>query len=674
MQKWAVWGISFFLLVATYAVYSQVLGHPFLDYDDSIYVTNNDIVRRGLTAEGWRWAWTTLYFENWHPLTWLSHMLDCQLFRPASGPASAAASAAATWHHLVNLLFHLANTLLLFHVLRRMTGATWRPALVAALFALHPLHVESVAWVAERKDVLSVFFGLLAVGAYGRYVEKPRAVWYGLLLAAFVLSLLAKSMLVTLPAVLLLLDYWPLRRFPGRAGAPGAEGAARPPTPVRRLLLEKAPLAAVSAAFCVVQPRWPSPDATAVTLEPQPARRSAGQRPDRLRRLFGGKTVWPSDLAVFYPHAGANWSWSVVLASGLLLAALSALAVALRRRRPALLVGWLWFLGTLVPVIGVVQFNWQGMADRYTYFPLIGIFLALAWCVPERWAARPRLRAALAVGAGAVLAACAVLTWLQLGVWQDEATIWRHALAVTRNSGWAHFRYGVYLYNDRRLFGEGSEYVRRGAELDPHNSLILNVLGLIRLEEGKDDEALDLLTRATDESPGCGDYRNSLGLVLAVKGRPDEAGRAFAEAVRLGTTDPAEPYINLAVVQDEQGDHAAAARNYAEGLRRNPDWPFKACVIAERLLGREDPAWRCPAEAGTFGRFREAAAAAGGRRPTGRGGGRARAPGPRRGRARRRPRPGAAAPGGGPRLRRGTPPAARTPREHFLDTGRARLE
>ncbi len=478
MRNRLVWLIGLVLVGVTLVVYSPMLTHSFLEYDDNVYVTGNPIVQRGLTVDGWTWAWTTLYFENWHPLTWLSHMLDCQLF--GLSPAG---------HHLTNLLFHLANVLLVFLVLRRMTGATWRAALVAALFALHPLHVESVAWVAERKDVLSTFFGLLAARAYVRYVERPGPVWYGLLLAFFALSLLAKAMLVTLPALLLLLDYWPLRRFPAKADPISGGIQTTRPASLLRLLGEKVPLLILSAGLCVVT-LLAKPEATAVSLERSPL---GGRIANTLTAYaaYLRKMVWPSDLAVFYPHAGGNWSWLPVIAASLVLAGLTVLAVGLRRQRPALFVGWFWYLGTLIPVIGLFQFNMQAMADRYTYFPLIGIFLALAWCIPERWGPEPQARAWLAVGVGGALAACLILTSFQIATWQDDNTLWRHTLQVTENNSWAEFELGTYLYNhDQRE--DGKAHLQRAVQLDPDDAPALQNLGLVLLDQGKVEDALEV--------------------------------------------------------------------------------------------------------------------------------------------------------------------------------------
>ncbi len=402
MQTRLVLRLSLCLFAVTFAVFSSVVTHDFLYYDDSKYVFNNRVVRCGLTWQGWCWSWTAVHCSNWHPLTWLSHMLDCQLFglqRPGG-------------HHLTSLLLHSANALLVFHVLRRLTKETWRPILVAGLFALHPLRVESVAWVAERKDVLSMFFGLLALWSYAVYAESP-ALWrYLLVLVFFALSLLSKPMLVTLPFVLLLLDYWPLQRFRTR---------------VLPLVLEKCPLLVLSAASCVMTFLAQRQLAVVSTLA-----LPVSVRLSNALAAYAGylvKMLWPVNLAVFYPHPGPSLTIAEVAGSAGVLLLLTRLAVGLRKQQPALLVGWLWYLGTLVPVIGLVQVGNQAVADRYTYFPLLGVFLALAWSIPSRLGTWPLGRALLAAGGVAVLTACAVLTWWQLRSWQNEGTVWRQALA-----------------------------------------------------------------------------------------------------------------------------------------------------------------------------------------------------------------------------------------------------
>ena len=592
------------LFALTMIVYLPVLGHGFLrSFDDAQYVTDNLPVRRGLSAQSFCWAWTSFCASNWHPLTWLSHMLDCQLFgleKPGG-------------HHLVNLLLHTANTLILFLVLQRMTGAAWRSSLVAALFAVHPLHVESVAWVAERKDVLSVFFGLLALAAYVRYAERPGVVRYLFVTGAFVLSLLSKPMLVTLPCLLLLLDYWPLRRW---AATPPTEGPPRPRFRLWVLVLEKVPLFALAAASCVVTVLAQMGQAV-VAVERLPLDRRVGNA--LLAYVaYLRKTVWPADLAVFYPYSPhAPPSWQIVVA-GIFLAALTAAAFFMRRRRPALLVGWLWFVGTLVPVIGLVQVGGQAMADRYTYFPLIGLFMALAWAVPAgnvtllSGALHPPIgRVAFPVAAGGVLTVCAVLTWMQLAYWADEEALWCRALAVNEENAVAHVALGIVIY-PRGEVDEAERHFLRGMQLAPNYDLAYSSLGTSRLRQGQVDQALALFESAASASPATALHRNNLGLAFLRKGRADEAARCFREAIRLEPAT-AEYHCNLAAVLDEQGEGDAAREQYREGLRLDADWPERMRLLADALRATRIPQMRCPAEA--LFRVRQANVATEGRRP-----------------------------------------------------------
>ncbi|MFC1452636.1 glycosyltransferase family 39 protein, partial [Verrucomicrobiota bacterium] len=351
------------LAAITFLVYAGALRNEFILYDDPDYVTENPIVRQGLTRQGTVWAFTTFHAGNWHPLTWLSHMLDCELF------------GLKPWgHHLVSLLLHVGTTMLLFHVLWRMTGAVWRSAFVAAMFAWHPLHVESVAWASERKDVLSGLFWVLTLLAYARYVEKPCILRYGSALILFALGLTAKGMLVTLPFVLLLLDVWPLRRLAAHPSRAAALPSSRTPVPsarIGRLLLEKVPFLALTAAVSVVNYQCKQQYQWVISTELLPLHaRIANALVGYVR--YASKTVWPADLAVFYPLRGSSPVPAIVMA-GLALAAVSLAVVALARRHPSLVVGWLWFLGTLVPVIGLVQAGDQAIADRYSYIPMIGL-------------------------------------------------------------------------------------------------------------------------------------------------------------------------------------------------------------------------------------------------------------------------------------------------------------
>lgn len=408
------------LALLTLTAFLPSLWNGFVNLDDPLYVTNNRVVKNGLTWEGVAWMRTANVANNWHPLTMLSHMLDCELF-----------GVKAAGHHGMSLLIHLANVLLLFEVLRRMTGAPWRSAAAAGLFGVHPLRVESVAWVAERKDVLSALFWILALGAYGRYVRAPSVRRYLLVALAMALGLMAKPMVVTLPFALLLLDVWPLGRLKlGEAGWARRLG---------RLTVEKLPLFALSAVASVVTVRFQT--TSLVSLEALPwSLRLANAAVSYVTYL--GKTVLPRNLAVFYPIPLTIPSGKALAAAALILI-LTALAVWKARRAPWFLVGWLWFLGTLVPVIGIVQVGRQAMADRYTYIPSIGLSLAICWGIPalsgmSAMSASRRWRPALACATVLALLALTALTWAQVHCWSNSVTLFQHALAVTQDNYVAH--------------------------------------------------------------------------------------------------------------------------------------------------------------------------------------------------------------------------------------------
>ncbi len=414
------------LALLTLAAWLPALRNGFVNLDDPYYVTAQPHVLPGITRAGLAWAWTAKVASNWHPLTMLSHMLDCQLF--GLDPAG---------HHATSLLLHLANVLLLFAVLWRMTGAAGRSAAVAALFAVHPTHVESVAWVAERKDVLSALFWLLAMGAWERYARAPSIGRYLLVALLMALGLMAKPMVVTLPFALLLLDVWPLGRL--QLGW-------------KRLTIEKIPLLALSAASSLITLRYQQTSLAPLGVVPW-SLRAANALVSYAAYL--GKLFLPRHLAVFYPIPLAIPAWKVAGAA-LLLTALTALAVWRARREPWLLVGWLWFLGTLVPVIGLVQVGRQAMADRYTYIPSIGLFLAVVWSLAELGKAH---RAALAATAGIVILALAAITWTQIGYWSDSATLFRHALAATGDDNYlAHIGLGKALMGEKDWDGAAAQF------------------------------------------------------------------------------------------------------------------------------------------------------------------------------------------------------------------------
>jgi hypothetical protein len=422
------------LALLTLAAFLPSLRNGFVNLDDALYVTNNRVVKLGLTWEGLAWVRTANVANNWHPLTMLSHMLDCEIF-----------GVKAAGHHGTSLLLHLANVLLLFEVLRRMTGAPWRSAAAAGLFGLHPLRVESVAWVAERKDVLSAFFWILAMGAYGRYVREPSPKRYLLVVLAMALGLLSKPMVVTLPFALLLLDVWPL----GRLRLDEAGWVRR----LGRLTVEKIPLFALSAVASLVTIRYQTTSLVSLELMPWSLRLANAAVS---YAAYLGKTVLPRNLAVFYPIPAAIPAGQVLGAAALILV-LTALAMWKARKAPWFLVGWLWFLGTLVPVIGIVQVGRQAMADRYTYIPSIGLSLAICWGVPAISASR-RWRPALAGATVFALLTLTALTWIQVRYWSNSFTLFRHALAVTQGNYVAHVALAKSLAGQGDWAGAADEF------------------------------------------------------------------------------------------------------------------------------------------------------------------------------------------------------------------------
>jgi tetratricopeptide (TPR) repeat protein len=528
------------LAVITFAAHSPVLQADFVSLDDPQYVTKNPHVQAGLTREGIAFAFSIGHAGHWHPLTWLSHMLDCELYGLA--PAG---------HHLTNLLLHVASTLVLFGMLARLTDTFWAAAAVAALFALHPLRVESVAWVAERKDVLSVFLGVTTVAAYARWVEHPTVARYLVVAAAFALGLMAKPMLVTLPAVLLLLDWWPLRRPLGWA-----------------LLREKLPLFALAAASSVLAIVAASRSQAMASVEAVSlATRVANAVVAYASYL--GKTFWPARLAVFYPLGFDFPVWQV--AGGVLvIAGLAALALATARRWPYVACGLGWFSVMLLPVSGFLQAGSQAMADRFTYLPHVGLLVAIVWSVAEvarRW----RVPAAVVAGMSAVvLAALASLTFRQAGHWRNSVTLYEHAVSVTRGNWLAHENLGALLAAAGRFDGAIPHY-RAALRARPAYAQANHDLGFALAQRGQLDEARTHFLRALAVRPNYAHAHTNLGNVLLRQRLPDEALPHYREAVRLAPEN-AEAHNNLGVALVHQGMVDDAIRHFTEALRLKPDY------------------------------------------------------------------------------------------------------
>jgi Tfp pilus assembly protein PilF len=543
------------LAVGTLAAFGRVCGNDFVNYDDRDYVTDNPHVQSGLTPASVAWAFTTTHAANWHPLTWLSLELDHQLF------------GMAPWgYHLTSLLLHTANALLLFLALERMTGAVWRSAMVAALFAVHPLHVESVAWVSERKDVLSTLFWMLTLLAYARYAERPGPARYLVVMLLVALGLMAKPMLVTLPCVLLLLDYWPLRRLrvaPPGESPPGRSG--RPPLSVARAVAEKVPLLALSAASSVVTLVAQRPAMMSVTALPVTSRFL-----NALAAYAGyvGKAAWPRGLAVLYPYPGA-WFYVETVAVGALLVAVTGWALWQARRKPYLAVGWLWYVGTLVPVIGLVQVGSQRMADRYTYVPLVGLFIMVVWWVAGALEPWPRRRLVLVPLSAAVLAGCVVPSFIQAGYWHDTRRLWEHALAVTTDNAEAHLQVGWAKEQEGQV-REAVRHYRQALEIAPDHPKAHQFLGGALVKQGQWEEARQEFAAALRTSPQDANVHRSLGLVLSTQGRLEEATEHFTLAL-AGTPDSADAHNNLGAVLLRRGEPAAALPHFAAALRIEPN-------------------------------------------------------------------------------------------------------
>ena len=514
-------GVSIFLMAITWLVFGETLRHPSINFDDQEYVFENPKINTGLTSTGVLWAFTHSHAENWHPLTSISHMLDCQLFGLQAG-----------WHHFTNVLLHTIAVILLFLVFREMTGAIWRSAFVAAVFAIHPLRVESVAWIAERKDVLSGVFFMLTLAAYVRYVREPSSIRYLIVAVLFGLGLMTKSMLVTLPFVLLVLDYWPLGRFahvspaePKPKNGFGRWWCHRSiPT---RLILEKIPLIALSAASSIItlfaQKR------AAISVESLPL-------VWRMKNAFVSyvaymwQMVCPIRLALVYPHPEYRLSlWGVALAIAFL-TGLTAVVVAFRRKHPYLITGWLWYVGMLVPVIGIVQVGAQARADRYTYLPQIGLYLIATWSIADLSVAWRYRRQILGVAAAIVIAVLAWLAWIQNTYWRDSETLWTRTLAVTSHNDVAHANLAdLFLRRDR--IDEAIPHSEEALRIHSRNGSAHNTLAFGLFRKGRVDEAVAHWKEGLEIRPDDINAQAYLAWVLATS--PDASLRDGAKAVEL---------------------------------------------------------------------------------------------------------------------------------------------
>ena len=549
--------ISLCLIIVIIVPYWQVISFDFVGYDDQEYVTENSKVQKGLTVEGLKWAFTTFHSANWHPITWLSHMLDCELY--GLNP---------TGHHWTNVEFHIANTLLLFFILQYMTRSIWRSALVAALFALHPLHVESVAWVAERKDVLSTFFLLLTILAYLRYIEKQVLIRYFMILLFFILGLMSKPMLVTLPFVLLLLDFWPLKRFQfkndlqsDRVTFFGFQGFLR-------LFLEKILLVIPVVISCSLTFLAQKNSEAVKPLESLPLI-------DRISNAlvsyvtYALKTIWPNNLAIFYPHPGNTLPAWQIIGAALLIAVAIFLSIHTLKKYPYIIVGLFWYLGTLVPVIGLVQVGDQAMADRYTYIPLIGLFIIVAWGVSELLAKWYYRKIFLGVCAMIILAALTASTFFQASHWRNAITLFENATKVTKNNYQAQNNLGAASYPvdlDKAIF-----HFKKALKIKPDYVVAHYNLGTALCDKKNYDKAVLHLKEAIKINPECADAHYNLAYVISSQGKLDEAVLHYKEAIRINP-EYAKAHYYLGKILMNQKKVKEAIFHFAETIRISPDY------------------------------------------------------------------------------------------------------
>jgi Flp pilus assembly protein TadD len=537
-RRHALW-ISLVLVGLNVLVYAAVWQHDFVSFDDPQYVTENVHVKAGLTWAGLRWALTTGEAGNWHPLAWMSHMADVQLFGVHAGA-----------HHVTNLVLHVVNSLLLFGVLWRLTGALYRSAVVAALFAVHPMHVESVAWISERKDVLSTFFWFLGVWAYTDYVRDRRWTRYGLVFLCLTLGLMSKPMLVTFPFALLLLDYWPLER------------------PIdTRLILEKIPLFALVAASSVATFLAQSRGGAVSALAALPLTARAA---NAVIAYIGyiQKMLWPTGLTVLYPYS-REFGWRLGVAFVVLIV-VTTLAVLSARKYRFVLVGWLWYLGTLVPVIGLVQVGIQSMADRDPYVPSIGLFIIVAWGVPDLLRALPQKRVVILSATAVVIVACTLTAHAQVRYWQDSLTLWEHAVRVTPGDAHVETALGSVLAEKGKV-AEATALFTDALAREPQFAEAHNKLGVALADQGHIAEAIPHYEAAIRFKPSLAEARYNLGNALAAQGKSDDAIAQYHDALRL-RPDDAATHNGLGSALDDRGRIDDAIAEYQTSIRLNPEF------------------------------------------------------------------------------------------------------
>lgn len=567
-DKSRIFLISLALALATLALFWQVRNFDFIHYDDTTYIKENPHVQAGLTPDSIIWAFTTSYASNWHPVTWLSHMLDCQLYDLS--PAG---------HHFTNLLLHIANTVLLFLIFYNMTNNLWPSAFVAAAFALHPLHVESVAWVSERKDVLSTFFGLLTIIAYLRFVRTRKIVSYLLMMVLFALCLMSKPMLVTLPFVLLLLDYWPLQRFEM--------------TKIYKLVREKIPLFVLSSLSCVMT----------LTIEQTGAGASFESISLKARIInaplsyvtYIEKMFWPAKLAALYPHPADNISISYAMVAALILLIITVFVIKSARSRKYLLAGWLWFLGTLIPVIGIVQVGSQAMADRYTYIPLTGLFIIIAWGTKDLLAKYHLKKIILPLSAVLIFTAMLITTNIQLKYWQNSLSLFTHAIEVTKDNYIMHNNLGS-IFLIRGKLPQAIDHYKKALQIRPNIAKTHDNLARALKSQGKLNEAIDHYRQVILITPDSAKAHCNLADALKAKASLDEAIDHYRQAINIAP-NYIKAHYNLASALVSQNKTSEAVVHYRAALKIKPDSPVALNSLAWILATTTDTDIHNPAEA-----------------------------------------------------------------------------
>jgi len=547
--------VCLLLIMATFAVYYQVHNYGFIELDDNQYFTENRYVRGGFTIEGITWSFRNTTVGMWIPLVWISYMAGSQVYGVSSG-----------WHHLTNVFLHLSNIILLFLIFRKLTGGFWKSAFVAALFALHPLHVESVVWITERKDVLSTFFFLLTIWMYSRYVEQPRPTRYLIAILFFALGLMAKPMLVTMPFILILLDFWPLDRFKSEPSAShdSTKESSRP----LHLVLEKIPFLILAIVASTV---------TLIAHNKVGGMDSLDVLPFDVRITnalvsyvtYMGKMIWPTKLAVLYPHPGMA-TWRQVIGSSALLAGISWLAIKNVRHRPYLIVGWLWYLGTLVPVIGLAQAGTQAIADRFVYVPFIGLYLSIAWGFPELVTKLPHRKIWLGTLAAILLSILTVVTWKQVQYWKNGITLFKHTLKHTSNNYRIHNALGAELSKQGRT-EEAIDHFLHALRIKPDFERAHSNLGAALYSKGRTEEAIDHYLQALRIKPDDVNTHNNLGFILYNQGRITKAIDHYLQALRL-KPDFEKAHNNLGVALIRTGNIKGAISCFQEAVRINPEY------------------------------------------------------------------------------------------------------